>query len=579
MDERVDAARARVSEQGDRLGRQVGGIEVARAHGVVDVVVDVREAVDEPDDPALERLRLLVTGVLEDAVAHLPREVEAAAVALEPLDDTQRVLVVAKAAQAALAQQLVECLLPGVAERRMADVVPDRDRLGEVLVQTQRPRDPARDPGRLERVREPGAEMVALGIDEHLSLVSQASEGLRVDDPVAVALKRRPQAAFLLRSLAPARLVRAHGERREPLLLVLANRVREAVGDLSGDLRHRRSAYPARRGAGSYPNVDTCAVRLRRRPADQPVVVCGSGSRRLGGAICEELGVQPARAETMRFAEGTIFVRLLENVRGRDVYVVQSTIYPANDNVVELLFWLDACRRASAASVTAVVPYFSYGKGDKKDEPRVSIRARVLADAIEVAGADRVVTMDLHAPQIQGFFRIPVDDLYAMPILVEAIRRAGATDPVVVSPDSGYAKMARRFARRLGGGFALADKTRPGHDEEVEVFGLLGDVAGRDAVLVDDFVASGGTLVEAAERLVERGARSVIATATHGLFSGDAAAKLAASPIERVIVTDTVENQPQPLGDKVEVVSVAGLFAEAIKRVHGRESISVLFRE
>src|SRR3954451_14907534 len=161
-------------------------------------------------------------------------------------------------------------------------------------------------------------------------------------------------------------------------------------------------------------------------------------------------------------------------------------------------------------SGTAVVPYFSYGKGDKKDEPRVSIRARVLADAIEVAGADRVVAMDLHAPQIQGFFRIPVDDLYAMPMLVEAIKRAGASDPVVVSPDSGYAKMARRFARRLGGGLALADKTRPGHDEEVEVFGLLGDVAGRDAVIVDDFVASGGTLVEAAERLVERGARSVI---------------------------------------------------------------------
>src|SRR3954454_18083021 len=341
----------------------------------------------------------------------------------------------------------------------------------------------------------------------------------------------------------------------------------------------RRSAYPARRRAGSGPNVDTGAVRLRRRPADQPVVVCGSGSRRLGGAICAELGVQPTAAETMRFGEGTIFVRLHENVRGRDVYVVQSTIYPANDNVVELLFWLDACRRASAASVTAVVPYFSYGKGDKKDEPRVSIRALVLADAIEVAGADRVVTMDLHAPQIQGFFRVPVDDLYAMPILAEAIRRAGATDSVVVSPDSGYAKMARRFARRLGAGFALADKTRPGHDEEVEVFGLLGDVAGRDAVLVDDFVASGGTLVEAAERLVERGARSVIAAATHGLFSGDAAAKLAASPIQRVIVTDSVENHPNTLGDKLQLVSVPGLFAEAIKRIHGRESISVLFRD
>ena len=320
-------------------------------------------------------------------------------------------------------------------------------------------------------------------------------------------------------------------------------------------------------------------MRLRRRTADQPVVVCGSGSRRLGAAICAELGVQPAVAETVHFSEGTIFVRLLENVRGRDVYVVQSTIYPANDNVVELLFWLDACRRASAASVTAVVPYFSYGKGDKKDEPRVSIRARVIADAIEVAGADRVVTMDLHAPQIQGFFRIPVDDLYAMPILVEAIRRAGTRDPVIVSPDAGYAKMARRFARRLGGGFALADKTRSGHEEHAEVFGLLGDVAGRDAVVVDDFVGAGGTLVEAAERLVERGARSVIAAVTHGLLSGDAGTRIAESPIERVIVTDTVENHPHPLGERVEVVAAAGLFAEAIKRIHGRESISVLFRD
>ncbi len=320
-------------------------------------------------------------------------------------------------------------------------------------------------------------------------------------------------------------------------------------------------------------------MRLRRRIADRPVVVCGSGSPRLGAAICAALGVAPAAAETVRFHEGTLFVRLLENVRGRDVYVVQSTIYPANDNLVELLFWLDAARRASASSVTAVVPYFSYGKGDKKDEPRVSIRARVVADAIEVAGADRVVTMDLHAPQIQGFFRAPVDDLYALPVLVEAIRRTGLGDLVIVSPDAGYAKPARRFARRLGAGFALADKTRTGHDEKADVFGLLGDVEGRDAVLVDDFVASGGTLVEAAERLVERGARTVIATASHGLFSGDAAAKLEASPIARVIVTDTVENHPQALPAKVEVVSVAGLFAEAIRRIHGRESISVLFSE
>jgi ribose-phosphate pyrophosphokinase len=309
------------------------------------------------------------------------------------------------------------------------------------------------------------------------------------------------------------------------------------------------------------------------------VVIGGSGSPRLTHAICESLGVEQARAETRRFGEGTLFVRVLENVRGRNVYVVQSTVFPTNDNVVELLFWLDACSRASAAAVTAVVPYFSYGKGDKKDEPRVSIRARVIADAIEAAGADRVVAMDLHAPQIQGFFKISVDDLYALPYLTDAIRDLGLADPVVVSPDAGYAKMARRYAARLGAGFALADKTRPGHGEEVEVTDVIGDVSGRDAVLVDDFIATGGTLVEVATMLLERGARSVYAAATHGLFSGNAVERLDASPIEHVIVTDTVENQPVPLGAKVHVVSVAPLFAEAIKRIHDRESISVLFED
>lgn len=309
------------------------------------------------------------------------------------------------------------------------------------------------------------------------------------------------------------------------------------------------------------------------------MVIGGSGSPRLTAAICDSLEVEPARAETRRFGEGTLFVRVLENVRGRNVYVVQSTVFPTNDNVVELLFWLDACARASAASVTAVVPYFSYGKGDKKDEPRVSIRARVVADAIEAAGASRVVTMDLHAPQIQGFFKISVDDLYAMPYLADAIRGLGLVDPVVVSPDAGYAKMARRYAARLGGGYALADKTRPGHGEEVEVTDLIGDVAGRDTVLVDDFIASGATLIEVATKLLEKGARSVSAAATHALFSGNAAERLAASPIERVIVTDTVETQPVPLGTKVQVVSVAPLFAEAIRRIHGRESISVLFED
>src|SRR6266576_4690346 len=187
----------------------------------------------------------------------------------------------------------------------------------------------------------------------------------------------------------------------------------------------------------------------RRSPlADDELVFAGSGSPRLAAAICERLHVPLGASEVIHFPEGTLFVRVLENVRGRNAYVVQSTVFPTNDNFVELLFWIDALKRSSAASVTAVIPYFSYAKGDKKDEPRVAIRARVCADAIEASGADRVVTLDLHAPQIQGFFRIPVDDLYAMPYLCAAIERASLRDPVVVSPDAGFAKRATRFAQR-----------------------------------------------------------------------------------------------------------------------------------
>jgi ribose-phosphate pyrophosphokinase len=281
----------------------------------------------------------------------------------------------------------------------------------------------------------------------------------------------------------------------------------------------------------------------------------------------------------VRFSEGTLFVRVLENVRGRSVYVVQSTVFPTNANFMELLFWIDALSRASAESVTVVVPYFSYAKGDKKDEPRVSIRARVCADAIEAAGADRVVTLDLHAPQIQGFFRVPVDDLYAMPYLCRAIARAGLSDPVVVSPDAGFAKRARRFARRLGTELAIADKVREGHGQTAAVVEIIGDVTDRDAIVVDDFTISAGTLVEAAEQLVERGARSVTAVVTHGVFAEGSMERLDRSPIDRLIVTDSIETQPVELSRKVSVISVAPLFAEAIKRIHERESISVLFEE
>src|SRR5881296_3561151 len=199
--------------------------------------------------------------------------------------------------------------------------------------------------------------------------------------------------------------------------------------------------------------------------ADDILIFSGSGSPKLTRKICEYLHVQPGAREVLRFSEGNLFVRVQENVRGRPVYLVQSTVFPANDHFMELLFWIDALKRASATSVTVVMPYFSYAKGDKKDEPRVSIRARVCADAIEAAGADRVVTMDLHTSQIQGFFKIPVDDLYARPYLCEAIREEGLADLVVVSPDVGFAKQARRYASRLGTSIVIADKERMGHNE------------------------------------------------------------------------------------------------------------------
>jgi len=311
---------------------------------------------------------------------------------------------------------------------------------------------------------------------------------------------------------------------------------------------------------------------------DGIIVFAGSGSKKLTADICSYLKVTPGRCEAMHFSEGNTFVRVLENVRGRRVYVVQSTVFPANDNFMELLFWIDAFKRASADSVTAIIPYFSYGKGDKKDEPRVSIRARVCADAIEAAGADRVVTMDLHAAQIQGFFRVPVDNLYAMPVLCDRVKSLGLKNLVVVAPDSGAAKQARDYARHLGATMAIADKERAGHDETVEVMGLVGDVSGCTALIVDDFTISGGTLAAVAKQLVSRGADAVYALVAHGVLAEGSMDRIDASPIVKLIITDSVENQPVTFSEKVEVVSVAPLFGEAIKRIHYRKSISEMFR-
>ncbi|WP_200803839.1 ribose-phosphate diphosphokinase [Pseudonocardia thermophila] len=310
---------------------------------------------------------------------------------------------------------------------------------------------------------------------------------------------------------------------------------------------------------------------------DDFVLLAGSANPGLARAIAAYLDHPLHQGETLRFSDGNLFVRVPTNVRGRDVFLVQGTAFPVNDNLVELLFWIDALERASAASVTAVIPYFSYAKGDKKDEPRVSIRARVCADAIEAAGADRVITMDLHAPQVQGFFTIPVDDLYALPVLCDTIRAADVPDLVVVSPDAGFAKKAKRYARRLGAPLAIADKERSDHTESATVVDLIGEVRGRTALIVDDFTVSAGTLTDAARVLVDRGAAAVLALVTHAPLTEQAVERLAASPIERLYVTDTVEAGPVELTDRIEVVSVAGLFGEAIRRIARRESVSVLF--
>lgn len=309
------------------------------------------------------------------------------------------------------------------------------------------------------------------------------------------------------------------------------------------------------------------------------VIFAGSTSRKLTAHICAALGTRPGANETMTFSDGNTFVRVLENVRGRDAFVVQSTVFPTNDSFVELLFWIDALKRASAASVTAVIPYFSYAKGDKKDEPRVSIRARVCADCIEAAGVDRVVTLDLHTPQIQGFFRVPVDNLYALPVLAERVRAMNLPDLVVVSPDAGFVKPARRYAQHLGTSLAIATKERAAHDERAQVQELIGDVAGRTALIVDDFTISGGTLVEVARHLLAAGAVKVYAMVTHGVLAPGSIERIEASPLEKLLITDTIETQPVTLSERIEVVSVAPLLAEAVRRIHTRESISGMFPE
>jgi ribose-phosphate pyrophosphokinase len=302
----------------------------------------------------------------------------------------------------------------------------------------------------------------------------------------------------------------------------------------------------------------------------------GSTGKYFAKRMCEYIGIDVGKSETTTFSDGNIFVKVGETVRDKDVYLVQPIGLNPNDEFTEILFWMDAFKRASANSITAIIPYFGYAKGDKKDEPRVSIRARVCAESIELAGADRVLTMDLHSPQIQGFFKKPVDHLLALPLLCEYVKSLKLEDLIVVSPDVGFAKQARNFAATLKVPVAIGDKTRKFHDEKAEVLEIIGNVEGRNALIVDDFSLSGGTLVDLAEGLKERGAKRILACLSHLLLRESGAEKVEKSPIEFIISTDSIENNSL-LSEKVKILSVAPLFAEAVIRIHNRESISSLF--
>lgn len=305
-----------------------------------------------------------------------------------------------------------------------------------------------------------------------------------------------------------------------------------------------------------------------------------AGSSGIGFAkkMCKYLGSDLGDSEVINFSDGNIFLRIKETVRNKDVYVVEPIGMNPNDEFVEILFWMDALKRASANSVTAIIPYFSYAKGDKKDEPRVSIRARVCAECIELAGADRIVVMDLHSPQVQGFFKKPVDHLLSLPIICEYIKGLDIVDNLcVISPDAGYAKTARKYADYLGVTVAIGDKERSGHDENAKVMNVIGDVKGKNCLIVDDFTVSGGTLVDIAKMLKANGAKRIIAGISHVIVREKGIKAIEESPIEMVIGTDSVKNPCISNSDKFVVISVAPLFAEAVLRIHEKESVSPLF--
>ena len=315
---------------------------------------------------------------------------------------------------------------------------------------------------------------------------------------------------------------------------------------------------------------------MQDSPVRGPLLLLGGRANRpLAAEIADLLGTSADGASIRNFSDGEIFVRIDRNARGRDVFIIQPTVSHA-DTLMELLLLIDAARRASAAHVTAVVPYFGYGRQDRKDQPRVSIAAKLVANLVVAAGADRLVSIDFHQHQIQGFFDIPVDHLYAAPVFNAYFRDQRLENLVVVAPDVGAAKMARGFANRLGASFAIIDKRRPRANVS-EVLTVVGDVEGRTGLIVDDMVDTGGTIAQAVHALKKRGASSVYVAATHAILSGEAVERLSASPLDELVVTNTVHIPESKRFDRMRVLSVADLLARAISYIHANASVSKLF--
>ena len=311
---------------------------------------------------------------------------------------------------------------------------------------------------------------------------------------------------------------------------------------------------------------------------DELKVFTGNGHPELAQSVCEYLDIPLGQAEVFKFANDNSFVQIRENIRQRDVFIIQPTCYPVNDNLMELLIMIDAFKRASAGRITAVVPYYGYGRTDKKDQPRVPITARLVADLLTAAGADRLLTVDLHAGQIQGFFNIPVDELTTLPLMGQHFADKELQDLVVVAVDIGISKKARDMAERLGAPLAIIEKRRTGNDDQNETMNVIGDVKGKIALTFDDEIDTGGTIVNAAKALSEQGVKEVYACVTHPVLSRNAAEMMANSEFKEVVVTDTIPISAEKRNGKFTVLSVAPLLGEAIYRIHKGQSVGDLFK-